>query len=38
MRSPIALMLLSASGLAATPAVRTDTGLVQGVLDDNVIV
>jgi para-nitrobenzyl esterase len=35
---PIALVLLSASGLADTPAVRTDTGLVQGVLDDNVIV
>jgi para-nitrobenzyl esterase len=35
---PISLVLLSASGLADTPTVRTDTGLVQGVLDDNVIV
>ena len=35
---PISLVLLSASGLADTPAVGTDTGLVQGVLDDNVIV
>lgn len=35
---PIALVLLSASGLTDAPAVRTDTGLVQGVLDGNVIV
>ena len=36
--SVIALVLLSASGSADTAAVRTDTGLVQGVLDDDVIV
>ena len=34
----IALVLLSAPGLADIAAVRTDTGLVQGVLDDEVIV
>jgi hypothetical protein len=34
----MALVLLSASGLADAAAVRTNTGLVQGVLDDNVMV
>ena len=34
----IVLVLLSAPSLADIAAVRTDTGLVQGVLDDDVIV
>ena len=33
----IVLVFLSASGLAGAPAVRIETGLIHGALDDNVI-